>query len=110
MFKLITHPNNIIFINQFTEEIIRDQFDLGVFTNLNGIEVITNSDIPEFAKSKTDFEEVCPDKFVAHSTHNAKDWEIYFGFVKPAMVRQYILYEDMSGYTYAKPHPKRIFI
>lgn len=109
MFKLIIHPNNIIFINQFTEEIIRDQFDRGIFTNLNGIEVITDSTVPEFVKSKTEFEESCPDKFVAHSAHKPKDWEIYLGFVKPVMVRQYIVFEDSSAYAYARPHPKKVF-
>lgn len=109
MFKLITHPNNIIFINQFTEEIIRDQFDCGIFTNLNGIEVITDSTVPEFVKSKTEFEENRPDKFISYSTHNPKDWEIYFDFVKPVMVRQYIVFEDSSAYAYAKPHPIRVF-
>lgn len=109
MFKLITHPNNIIFINQFTEEIIRYQFDCGIFTNLNGIEVITDSTVPEFVKSKTEFEESRPDKFVAHSTYKPKDWEIYFGFVKPIMVRNYVIMENMSSYAYNTPLPIRIF-
>lgn len=109
MFKLITHPNNISFIEQFKEEKINNDFTCGVFTHLNGIEVITDIDLPEFTKSRTDFEEVQSDKFVAHTTYKPQYWEIYFGFVKPIMVRNYVIMENMSSYTYNTPRPIRIF-
>lgn len=109
MFKLVTHPNNISFIEQFKEEKINNDFTCGVFTHLNGIEVITDIDLPEFTKSRTDFEEVQSDKFVAHTTYKPQYWEICFGFVKPIMVRNYVIIENRSAYAYANPHPMKVF-
>lgn len=108
MFKLITHPNNISFVEQFKEEKINNDFTCGVFTHLNGIEVITDSNLPEFTKSKKEFEEVYPNKFVAHSTYKPKYWEIYFGFVKPIMVRNCVIFEYSSAYTYSNPKPMKV--
>lgn len=61
---------------------------------IGGIPIIYSDSIPPTVPSKIDFEDVEKNKLCAYSTSNPKDWEVYFGFVKPVQVPNFLMIDD----------------
>lgn len=97
--EIYTHPNNKKYLNEIQASVKESQANLGVCPiSLDGFRVHFSELVPELCDSKTDFVSVADDKFTEFSVKSPSGWEVYFGFVKPVKVPNFLL-TDLHRYT-----------
>ncbi len=97
--QILTHPDNAKYIDEI-KVLASDRLDSMSYhpINLNSFVIQYSDLIRKDADSKTDFISQEDDRFTEFSTKNPSDWEVYFGFVKPVQVPNFIFF-DPHRYT-----------
>jgi len=95
--QIYTHPNNSVHLEQIKSE-AHSKMDGWRPAKLSGLDIIYSEAVPELCDSKTEFVGVADDRFTEFPTTSPATWEVYFGFVKPAKVPNFLL-ADMNRYT-----------
>lgn len=95
--QIYTHPNNSVYLEQIMGE-AHSKMDGWRPAKLSGLDVIYSEAVPELCDSKTDFISQADDRFTEFPTSSPATWEVYFGFVKPVKVPNFIM-ADMHRYT-----------
>lgn len=91
--QIITHPNNRHHIDKLEIQPALDRCEYHQIRPM-GIPIVYSDLIPETTPSKTHFADVEKNRFCSYSQTCPKDWEVYFGFVKPVLVPHFIMMHD----------------
>ncbi len=83
--QIITHPNNRHHIDKLEIQPALDRYEYHQIKPM-GIPIVYSDLIPETTPSKTHFADVEKNRFCSYSETCPKDWEVFFGFVKPVSV------------------------
>ena len=93
MVQILTHPNNKHNLEKLQVEQALNRYGYHPIRTL-GIPIVYSELVPETTPSKTDFLDAEKNKFCSYSTTNPKDWEVYFGFVKPIPIPNFVMMDD----------------
>jgi len=91
--QIITHPNNRHHIDKLEIQPALNGYEYHQIKPM-GIPILYSDLIPETTPSKTHFADVEKNRFCSYSETRPKDWEVYFGFVKPVPVPHFVMMHD----------------